>query len=97
MKFVVRLAGHIYKHVELFSFKNANAHLHVKQSVISSKKPVTSKICDDDRKQMKLGSTLLKPKRHSLPLSCTAGSRGLMHMRTNIVYFRVMRRLYHRE
>ena len=31
------------------------------------------------------------------PLSCLAGSRGLMRMRTNIVYFRVMRRLYHRE
>ena len=31
------------------------------------------------------------------PLSCLAGSRGLMRMRTNIVYFRVMRRLYRRE
>ena len=27
------------------------------------------------------------------PLSCLAGSRGLIRMRTNIVYFRVMRRL----
>ena len=31
------------------------------------------------------------------PLSCLAGSRGLMRMCTNIVYFRVMRRLYRRE
>ena len=33
----------------------------------------------------------------SAPLSCHAGSRGPMRMRTNIVYFRVMRRLYRRE
>ena len=31
------------------------------------------------------------------PLSCLAGSRGLMRMHTNIVYFRVMRRLYRRK
>ena len=31
------------------------------------------------------------------PLSCLAGSRGLMRMRTNIVYFRATRRLYRRE
>ena len=42
-------------------------------------------------------NALLKPKRHSAPLSCIAGSRGLMRMRTNIVYFRVMRRLYCRK
>ena len=41
--------------------------------------------------------TLLKPKRHSAPLSCLAGSRELMRMRNNIVYFRVMQRLYRRE
>ena len=33
----------------------------------------------------------------SAPLSCHAGSRGPMRMRTNVVYFRVMRRLYRRE
>ena len=33
----------------------------------------------------------------SAPLSCLAGSHGPMRMRTNIVYFRVMRRLYRRD
>ena len=33
----------------------------------------------------------------SAPLSCHAGSRGPMRMCTNVVYFRVMRRLYRRE
>ena len=33
----------------------------------------------------------------SAPLSCHAGSRGPMRMRTNVVYIRVMRRLCRRE
>ena len=33
----------------------------------------------------------------SAPLSCHAGSRGSMRMRTNVVYVRVMQRLYRRE
>ena len=41
--------------------------------------------------------TLLKPKRHSLRCHGFMGHALLLHMHTNVVYFRVMRRLCRRK